>query len=78
MWTYNTYRATLILDGKPFAIVTPDGRGALGIAQQDTLLGALNGGLQEPAKPVPSPRSGPKPRKVKRNHVKRSNRSSRR
>ena len=42
-WTYSTYRASLLLDGKPFAIVTPDGRKPLPEEAMTQLLAALNG-----------------------------------
>lgn len=41
-WTYSRYRATLKKDGKTFAIVTPDGRNALALADEERLLSALN------------------------------------
>ena len=41
-WSYSTHRATLERDGKPFAIVTPDGRNHLSEEDQKTLLRALN------------------------------------
>jgi len=42
-WTYSRYRASLRFNGKPFAIVTPDGQNALPQEQVDKLLRALNG-----------------------------------
>lgn len=41
-WTYSPYRATLRLDGKNFAIVSPDGRNALSKVDEQRLLRALN------------------------------------
>lgn len=42
-WTYSRYRATLRLNDKPFALVTPDGMGALTEEAEGVLLNALNG-----------------------------------
>lgn len=41
-WTYNRYRATLCLDGKPFAIITPDGQNAIDEIKINRLLNTLN------------------------------------
>lgn len=41
-WSYSSYRASLKLDGKTFALVTPDGRNALKEEDAKTLLDALN------------------------------------
>jgi len=43
-WTYSAYRANLKLDGKTFAIVTPNGKDALSDEDARTMLDALNGG----------------------------------
>ena len=43
VWSYSFYRATLRKDGKPFAVVTPDGRNALSHGAAAELLAALNG-----------------------------------
>lgn len=40
-WNYSTYRATLYLNGEVFAIVSPDGRNALGSKDVAVLLQAL-------------------------------------
>lgn len=42
VWTYNPYRATLLKNGKTFAIVTPDGKNELDAGTVDELLKALN------------------------------------
>jgi hypothetical protein len=42
LWEYNTYRASLRLNGKPFAILTPDGRNALDTKSITKLLNTLN------------------------------------
>lgn len=42
-WTYSRYRALLRLDGKPWAIASPDGKKALSPADVEVLLAALNG-----------------------------------
>lgn len=41
-WTYSRLRATIRLKGKPFAIVTSDGKNALSDADQAKLLFLLN------------------------------------
>lgn len=41
-WTYSFYRASLKRHGKPFAIVSPDGRNALSFDDAKILLDALN------------------------------------
>lgn len=41
-WTYSHFRASLYLDGKQFAIVTPDGNESLTKEDAETLLAALN------------------------------------
>lgn len=41
-WSYNPYRATLCRNGRAFAIVSPDGVGALAPAVADNLVGMLN------------------------------------
>jgi len=41
-WYYNSYRSTLIRDGKTFAIVTPDGKNPLEESDIKLLLEALN------------------------------------
>lgn len=43
-WEYSHYRAILRRNGKPFAIVTPDGKNALIPLDAFLLLKALNGG----------------------------------
>ena len=43
-WEYSHYRASLRRNGKPFAIVTPDGKNALNPFDAFVLLKALNGG----------------------------------
>lgn len=40
-WSYSRYRATLCLDGQPFAIVSPNGLDALSIEAEKTLMGLL-------------------------------------
>lgn len=44
IWEYSHYRASLRRNGKPFAIVTPDGKNALNPFDAFLLLKALNGG----------------------------------
>lgn len=41
-WSYNPYRATLYLDGKFFALVSPDGRNALSKKDAEFLVDLLN------------------------------------
>jgi len=41
-WSYNPYRATLYLDGKFFALVSPDGRNALSTKDAEFLVDLLN------------------------------------
>jgi hypothetical protein len=42
VWEYSEYRATLRLNGKFFAFMTPDGGSALSAADAAKLLAALN------------------------------------
>jgi hypothetical protein len=42
VWEYSEYRATLRLNGKFFALITPDGRNAISKADASQLLNALN------------------------------------
>lgn len=46
-WEYSHYRASLRRNGKPFAIVTPDGKNALNPFDTFVLLKALNGGSND-------------------------------
>lgn len=46
-WEYSHYRASLRRNGKPFAIVTPDGKNALNPFDAFVLLQALNGGSND-------------------------------
>ena len=46
-WSYSHYRAALYLDGKQFAIVTPDGRNSLSKKYVSLLLKALNSKPQQ-------------------------------
>lgn len=41
-WSYSSYKATLYCDGKPWAIVSPDGRNALSAADASLLELAMN------------------------------------
>lgn len=41
-WSYNPYRATLLRDGEPFAIVTPDGKEALPAEKAEELVRLLS------------------------------------
>ena len=42
VWEYSEYRATLRLNGKFFALITPDGRNAISKEDASKLINALN------------------------------------
>lgn len=52
-WTYNRYRATLLRDGKFFALVTPDGRDRLSDQDASDLLAELNAEKVPRSTPAP-------------------------
>jgi hypothetical protein len=43
-WSYNSYRASLMFEGKRFALVTPDGMDALSPSDATRLVSLLNSG----------------------------------